>query len=180
MREACSVLDLEVTYKPCPGARAGFSDELFAKTGRRTVPYLEDNGAASGLKEGLFESDAIIEYLFTAYGPGQGAVPLLLKGPFATITCGLAAVARSMPAATRQPNARLDNEQMRTLTLFGYEASPFVKPVREKLCMLALPHTVVHCARGSANRAKLIARTGKQFQVRLSSPLSWYRKSRFA
>lgn len=162
------MLDLDVTCKPCPGARAGFSDELFAKTGRRTVPYLEDNnGAASGLgQEGLFESDAIVEYLFAAYGPGPAAVPFLLKGPLATVTCGLAAVARSMPAASRQPNARADNEQMRTLTLYGYEASPFAKPVREKLCALALPHAVVHCARGSANRATLIARTGKQFQVR--------------
>jgi glutathione S-transferase len=161
VREACSVLDLEVLYKPCPGARAGFSDELFAKTGRRTVPYLEDPGAGVT----MFESDDIIAHLFNAYGPGAQAVPFALKGSFAVTTSGLGALARSMPAARRQANARADNEQMRPLTLYGYEASPFVRPVREKLCALALPHTMVNCARGSVNRAALMARTGKQFQV---------------
>jgi hypothetical protein len=38
VREAMSTLDLTVEMRPCPGARAGFSDELFEKTGRRTVP----------------------------------------------------------------------------------------------------------------------------------------------
>jgi len=161
VREAAAILDLEVVYKPCPGARAGFSDELFELTGRRTVPYLIDEGGGfSG-----FESDAIIEHLFDSYGPGKDKVSGLLKGTPAVLTCGLAAMARSMPASRRQANARPDNEQMQTLTLYGYEPSPFVKPVREKLCGLALPHTVVPCARGSANRKKLIERSGSQFQV---------------
>ena len=43
--------------------------------------------------------------------------------------------------------------------------SPFVRPVREKLCSLCLPHVIVPTARGSANRDRLIQRTGKQFQV---------------
>ena len=44
VRDACTLLDLEVIYKPCPGAASGFSEELFAATGRRTVPYLIDEG----------------------------------------------------------------------------------------------------------------------------------------
>ena len=39
------------------------------------------------------------------------------------------------------------------------------RPVREKLCALGLPHVMVNCARGSARRASLAARTGRQFQV---------------
>ena len=42
VREACAILDLTVEYRPCPGARTGFSDEMAKRTGgRRTVPYLE-------------------------------------------------------------------------------------------------------------------------------------------
>mmetsp|Transcript_16879 Transcript_16879/g.38989 ORF Transcript_16879/g.38989 Transcript_16879/m.38989 type:complete len:113 (+) Transcript_16879:106-444(+) len=70
-----------------------------------------------------------------------------------------------MPAAKLQVDARPDNGQMRPLTLYGFEGSVFAHPVREKLCSLGLPHTLVNCARGSANRAALVARTGRQFQV---------------
>mmetsp|Transcript_19454 Transcript_19454/g.29151 ORF Transcript_19454/g.29151 Transcript_19454/m.29151 type:complete len:97 (+) Transcript_19454:772-1062(+) len=45
---------------------------------------------------------------------------------------------------------------MKPLELWGYVCSPFVKPVREKLCALALPHMMVSCARGSKNRDLLV------------------------
>lgn len=64
VREACAMLDLTIEYRPCPGARAGFSDEMAKRTGgRRTVPYLVDDNNKD-LKAGLFESDDIVEYLF--------------------------------------------------------------------------------------------------------------------
>ena len=37
--------------------------------------------------------------------------------------------------------------------------------MREKLCALCLPHTLIPTARGSANRDRLIVKTGVQFQV---------------
>jgi len=59
VREACVMLDLTVEYRPSPGARSGWSDNMALKTkGKRTVPYMED----SGIK--MFESDDIINYLF--------------------------------------------------------------------------------------------------------------------
>lgn len=64
VREACALLDLTVEYRPCPGARAGFSDEMAKRTGgRRTVPYLVDDNNKQ-MKAGMFESDDIIDYLF--------------------------------------------------------------------------------------------------------------------
>jgi glutathione S-transferase len=50
------------------------------------------------------------------------------------------------------------------LELWGYETSPFVRPVREKLGSLCLPHIMVSCSRGSANRDKMVEMTGR-FQV---------------
>ena len=226
VRDACAMLDLAIDCRPCPGALPGgkFSDELYARTGRRTVPFLIDEG----LGVELFESDDIINHLFHNYGPpsqtplpprtglnvGQpgarpkstvsrildeaslvgkiqlvmestadklrklagGAnpasqplyvqsVPWQVRGPFAVASTGMAAVVRLLPAYKMQIDARPDNGEMQPLVLFGYAASPFVRPVREKLCQLGLPHTMMNCCRGSARRAELISRTGKQFQV---------------
>lgn len=164
VRDAASLLDLELDIRPCPGALSydgGFSDEHFARTGRRTVPFLIDEGA--GVE--LFESEDIVDHLYDRYGPGRAAAPAMVRGSLALFSSGSAAIVRLMPAAKLQVDARADNARMQPLTLYGYEASPFVHPVREKLSALGLPHTMVNCARGSANRAKLIARTGRQFQV---------------
>jgi hypothetical protein len=46
----------------------------------------------------MYESDAIVEYLFKEYG--DGAVPLALRmGPLTTLTCGLALAPRWGPGA---------------------------------------------------------------------------------
>lgn len=46
VRDACAILDLEVDIRPCPGALEGghFSDEHLKLHGKRTVPYLIDEG----------------------------------------------------------------------------------------------------------------------------------------
>jgi glutathione S-transferase len=48
--------------------------------------------------------------------------------------------------------------------LWGYENSPFVRPVRETLSSLGLRHTLISCARGSVNRDAMFRKTGR-FQV---------------
>jgi len=154
------MLDLECEMRPCPGARLGFSDELLTRAGRRTVPYLVDLGA--GVE--MFESADIVRYLYNNYGPGEAAIPWTLADPFAWFSTSYASVARGMAGAIPFPNARPDNPARQPLKLWGYEASPFVKLVRERLCSLMLPHIVVPASRGSANRDTLVANTGR-FQV---------------
>lgn len=123
--------------------------------------------ALAGKATSMFESEDIVNYLFDTYGPGSDKVPAALKGGLAVVSAGAAAVARCMPAAKLQVDARPETILVQPLTLWGYEGSPFVHPVREKLCSLGLPHKFINCARGSANRARLIAKTGRQFQVML-------------
>jgi len=48
--------------------------------------------------------------------------------------------------------------------LYGYEASPFCKIVRERLVELELPHIQRTCGRGSSKRNELYMKTGR-FQV---------------
>jgi glutathione S-transferase len=167
VREIVNLLDLTVEYRPCPGARQGsFSNELFQRTGRRTVPYLYDENTGTG----LFESNDIIEYLLDTYGPPSSSYDRKALWPitweaFALTTSTYAAMIRGFPASRRQANAREDNEQMIPLELWGYESSPFVRPVREKLCALSLPHKMISCSRGSQNRDRLVQLTGRTFQV---------------
>jgi len=166
VREMINLLDLTVEYRPCPGARAGFSDELFKLTGRRTVPYLMDPN--TGVR--MFESDNQIEYLLETYGPrdkssyDKKALWPITTQAFALQTSVIATQVRGYAGSMRQKNARPDNEKMKALELWGYECSPFVKPVREKLSELCLPHVMVSCSRGSLNRDKMMAKTGR-FQV---------------
>lgn len=166
VREMINLLDLTVEYRPCPGARQRkFSDQLYAKTGRRTVPYLIDPNTGTE----LFESGEQIEYLLTTYGPPEKEFdrkalwPITFEG-FSIYTSTLVAVLRNFPGGQRQANARPDNEDMRPLELWGYESSPFVRPVRERLASLCLPHVMVSCPRGSANRDRMVEKTGR-FQV---------------
>lgn len=166
VRETINLLDLTVEYRPCPGARAGaFSEELFERTGRRTVPYLVDPNTGTD----LFESGDQIEYLLKTYGPPEGSYDRKALWPitfeaFSVATSTFAALLRDMPGARRQLNARPDNEKMRPLELWGYECSPFVRPVREKLGGLCLPHVMVSCSRGSENRDRMMQKMGR-FQV---------------
>lgn len=165
VREIVNLLDLTVEYRPCPGARAGFSDELYARTGRRTVPYLIDPNTETE----MFESDDQIEYLLETYGPDKQGYdrkalwPITFKS-FSVTTSAFAAIVRDFGGSRPQANARHDNLQMKPLELWGYECSPFVRPVREKLSELCLPHRLISCSRGSLNRDKMVAKTGR-FQV---------------
>ena len=167
VREMINILDLTVEYRPCPGARqSAFSKELFDLTGKQTVPYLIDPNT----NESMFESNDIINYLVSTYGPTDQSSydkkalwPITFES-FAITTSTIAALLRDLPASKRQDNARPDNERMQPIELWGYECSPFVKPVREKLCSLALPHLMVSCSRGSKNRDLLFEKTGR-FQV---------------
>lgn len=55
VREACSVLDLIVEYRPCPGATSGFADKMSSTTlGERKVPFLIDNNPS------MYKYDTII------------------------------------------------------------------------------------------------------------------------
>ena len=50
------------------------------------------------------------------------------------------------------------------LVIWGYEPSPFVRLVRERLTELEIPHLFKTCARGSPKRQEMFDQYGK-FQV---------------
>mmetsp|Transcript_114 Transcript_114/g.314 ORF Transcript_114/g.314 Transcript_114/m.314 type:complete len:367 (+) Transcript_114:44-1144(+) len=155
VREAVSILDLDVLFYPCPKDGKVYRPRLVARAGKSQFPYLVDPNE----KLEMYESDDIIQYLFDTYSDGK--VPLFLRlGPFTTITCGLGLAPRLGKGSRYIPS----KSPREPLILWGYEGSPFVKIVREVLSSRELPHLMKFCARGSPKRSALLKKTGT-FQV---------------
>uniref|UniRef100_A0A0G4FZI0 GST N-terminal domain-containing protein n=1 Tax=Chromera velia CCMP2878 TaxID=1169474 RepID=A0A0G4FZI0_9ALVE len=155
VREAVSILDLDVEMRPCPKDGTTYREYVSQTGGKKMFPYLEDPN--TGTK--MYESDDIIQYLFDQYGDGK--VPsLLTMGALTTITAGLGLAPRLGRGSSCKPSKKAN----KSLELWGYEGSPFVKLVREVLCERELPYLMLNCARGSPKRQELYERQGT-FQV---------------
>ncbi|MDH3212888.1 MAG: glutathione S-transferase N-terminal domain-containing protein [Myxococcales bacterium] len=152
VREALSILDLEVLIRPCPKGGPRFREELNARGGKYQFPYLVDSNTG---KE-MYESDDIVAYLFQEYG--AGSVPALL-GP------GLLTDASSMFASFWRPGFgvryRAARAPERPLELYSFEASPFCRIVRETLSNLEIPYKLYNVAKGSPSRPQFVERSGK-------------------
>ena len=157
VRDAASLLDLDILFKPCPQGSEAFRAESKA-LGAKTYPFMVDpnnNSLAMG------ESDDIVEYLFERYG-GETKIPFLLKrdGALTNFTAYAAAVSRLKALRARKAKKMPE----KPLVLYTYEISPFSKLVREVLTELCIPHVVRYTPRGSPKRQSLYARVG-HFQV---------------
>ena len=162
VREMMNLLDITYECRPC-------FDDI------DSLPYIDDPNMKKKTGQQQQEAaiisgdDNIIDHLLNEYGPptslydSKALWPITFK-QFALITSQLAISLRGNPGKTQQPNARSDNMNMKPLELWAYECSPFVKPVKEKLSSLGLPHRIVSCSRGSRNRDRMVANTGR-FQV---------------
>ena len=155
VREMLNLLDITYEVIPC------FEDTETDYP----VPFLDDPNVDST----IVGDDDIIGHLLEKYGPNPDLFDRKALWPiefrsFALATAQIASALRGNPGRTQQPNARPDNASMKPIEIWGYECSPFVRPVKEKLAKLGLPHRVVSCSRGSKNRDAMVERTGR-FQV---------------
>lgn len=153
VREAISMLDIDVLVKPCPKGSTIYRKYVENTFGKQQFPYLQDPNTGF---EG-YESAEIIKYLFKTYGPIDTRVPLAL-GSLGTITAGFASVASMRRGAIREPRVV---SAPKPLELWAYEASPFCKIVRERLCELELAYILHTTPRGSPSREALKELTGR-------------------
>jgi glutathione S-transferase len=151
VREALSVLDLDVLIKPCPKGGTRFRPEAIERHGKAMFPLLIDANAGVA----MYESDAIIEHLHTRYGSGR--ISAHLTGPQTLALSSLASVARS----GKGQRARPSRQPEQPLELWGYDVSPYSRLPREVLCELELPYIQHNIARGSAARPAFKEMTGK-------------------
>ncbi|KAF5830304.1 hypothetical protein DUNSADRAFT_14778 [Dunaliella salina] len=152
VREAITMLDLDAIFYPTPRDGDVWRPKAIEMGGKKQFPYMVDPNTGKS----MYESDDIVKYLFNTYGPGEQEIPgLLTAGFFTVLSAGLGNVARvgsNTIIKSKQP--------AQPLVLWGYEASPFVKIVRETLCDMQLPYKLVTVARGSPKREELIKKYG--------------------
>lgn len=152
VREALTILDLEAVIRPCPKGGRRFRDEVKRRGGKAQFPFLIDPNTG---KE-MYESAEIVEYLFAHYGAGPPPA-LVGRGFRADLTAGLASAWRPGFGArhrrARAPEALLE--------LYGFEASPFCRIVREALCALEIPYRLHNVGKGSPSRAAFVERSGR-------------------
>ncbi len=152
VREALSILDLDVMIRPCPKRGPIYREEVKRRGGKAQFPYLVDPNTGTE----MYESDDIVRYLFEHYGDGR--IPWLLNAPILTdLTAALAALPRaglgSFYRASKSPDQPLE--------LYSFEASPFCRIVREALCTMEIPYRLRNVAKGSAQRGELERRAGR-------------------
>lgn len=161
VREALSMLDLEAMIYPCPRGGPHFRQQVAARGGKAQFPFLIDPNT----RRELYESDDIVAYLFAEYG--DGAVPLSLRlGPLTDLSSMAASLARpgfgARYAPARQPRKPLE--------LWSFEASPFCRLVRERLCALEIPYVLHNVAKGSPSRPAFVERSGRMMVPYLADP----------
>ncbi|XP_002983737.2 uncharacterized protein LOC9651199 [Selaginella moellendorffii] len=151
VREAATILDLDILFYPCPKDGPTYRPKAIELGGKKQFPYMVDPNTDVA----MYESDEIIKYLVDKYGNGK--VPFMLSlGFFTTLTAGLAMLGRAGKGSQYVPARKPD----KPLKIWAYELSPFCKIVRERLVELELPHVYYNAARGSPKRNYLLERTG--------------------
>lgn len=144
VREVLTELDLDVLILPCPIGGKRFRPEAERLGGKQQFPLLVDDNTGTR----LYESADIIDYLGKTYGRrvrGRGLLrPLAVAGSF------LASATQWRPrAGVRGLNARPSKAPAQPLELYSFEASPFSKPVRARLCELELPYLLRNTGKGA-------------------------------
>jgi glutathione S-transferase len=134
VREALTELNLDVMIYPCPLSGSRFSCRLAELSGDNRLPFLIDPNTG----EQHSGAQAINDYLFRQYR--QKPVPRYLQVSELSLFSSKLASASRGRRILAQPS--VNPEQ--SLTLYSFESSPYSRPVREKLCELELPYTLIN------------------------------------
>lgn len=152
VREALSMLDLDALVRPCPKGGERFRPDAIARGGKKQFPWLVDPNTGRE----MYESDDIVRYLYEEYG--EGGVPWQLAlAPLTMATLAAGSVWRPLAGVWARPSRAPEQP----LELWSFEASPYCRLVRERLCELELPYALHNVAKGSPKRAAFVERAGK-------------------
>lgn len=161
VREALSYLDLEAIVYPCPKNGTRFRPDVERLGGKQQFPYLVDPNTDTS----LYESDAIVKYLFMQYGTGNA--PLALRmGPVTTLSSMAATAARLGRGSKLRPSKAPE----KPLHLWSFEPSPYCALVRERLSELELPYVLHNVAKESPSREAFTSKSGKMMVPYLADP----------
>ena len=180
VRETLTELDLDAMIYPIPKGAKRYVARLKKLGGEKKVPFLHDPNTDTK----LYDSEAIVEYLYDQYGPEDEEVP-----DRRMFTSTIASLTRAAPltSLSRGKNglfAKPSKAARKPLELYSFEASPYARLVRETLCELEVKYLLHNCGKtpgghsdyyppeirhehmhhympGTENRRKFLQRTGK-------------------
>lgn len=153
VRESLSELDLE--YVSRASAAGSHHRQDFAKADKTTrFPYLVDPNTDTA----LYESEDIIDYLHETYGSGRNGIKKAFS-PLNTLSALVASSVR-LRGGSVTGSARTD-QPAEIIVLYGFEASPYCRKVREALCELDLDCHIKNVAKKSERRPELKELGGK-------------------
>ena len=140
VREALTELDLDALIRPVPKRGNRFREQLKQAGGKARIPFLRDPNTGKS----LYESEEIVGYLYSEYGPvGERPPPRLLPLSLLATTLRLEKGMFARPSqAPAQP-----------LELYSFEASPYSRLVRETLCELEIPYHLHNVGKGRGRAA---------------------------
>lgn len=159
-REALTMLDLSANIRPCPKGGPTYRPEVVQRGGRAMFPYLVDPNT----EQSQYESSDIVAYLYRHYG--NRPAPWYLRTDVSVPLGSMASVIRGGRGARYRP-ARAPEQP---LVLYGFEASPYCRIVREVLSELELPYELHNVGKGSATRKQFRARSGRMMLPWLHDP----------
>jgi glutathione S-transferase len=133
VREALTALHLDANILPCPKGGTRFRPVAEGLGGKPQFPLLDDPNTGTV----MYESAAIIEYLFRTYG-GR-AVPSTYRVTSLRPVAGALASAVRGARGMRARSSRLPKQ---LVELWSFEGSPYSRLVRERLCELEIPYVL--------------------------------------
>lgn len=132
VREALTRLDLAVLVRPCPKGGRRNRERLLALGGLEQFPFLVDLDAGRQ----MYESSDIVAHLEREYGAEEGGAGA--GGGWRRSTAAL--VASGLGRGAAGSRARPSRGAREPLVLYGFEAQPESRLVRESLCELELDY----------------------------------------
>jgi glutathione S-transferase len=143
VREVLTELDLDAMILPCPAGGKRFRPEAERVGGKQLFPLLVDGNTGTT----LYESADIVAYLHRTYGRrARRALPL--GRPLAVFTSQLSSATLLRRRGIAGLRARPSQAPAQPLELFSFEASPYSRPVRARLCELELPYLLRNAGKG--------------------------------
>jgi len=127
VREALTVLDLEVMVYPVPENGERFRKQLAELSGSDRLPFLHDPNTG----ERLQGAESIVNYLYGQFAPEGEKAPMSLL-PLASVASFLRGSKGRIARPSKAPEHALE--------LYSFEASPYSQLVRESLSELEIPY----------------------------------------
>jgi anaphase-promoting complex subunit 7 len=148
-------LDISAEIYPCPKGSVRHREMVRELGGKEQFPFLVDpnNGTS------MYESSAIVKYLFQQYGQGKSPSLGLLES---TIFTGwVPTLLRAGRGMMLWENATKELPPKK-LELFSYENNPYARVVREALCELEIPYILQNVGEGSSRTKLLVEFSGSK------------------